>query len=322
MLVDGNTTNHSNTLNRVLHALFRHDLWNIGIVRQSMSSFLWPGHPNVEWLPELGRETYLADPFSISMDDQIYLFCEEFSYRNSKARIVVIRLAEGKPVSRPEAAIELPVHVSYPYLIQHKKEFYCVPETSEAREVGLYTAEEFPYRWVKVATMLRNFAGVDSTIFYHEGRWWLTCTNDDEGSWHKLYVFHSRDLYGPWIAHVANPVKTSTSSSRPAGVPFLHRGHLIRPAQDCSETYGGGIKLNRVLSLTPDEFREETISKIEPFADSPYPNGVHTISPAGDFTLVDGKRFITNRRAFVQAIRKNLGKVRPKTFGKSHIGLV
>lgn len=181
---------------------------------------------------------------------------------------------------------------------------YCIPEICGAREIALYKAEDFPYRWKKVAVLINSFAGVDSTIFRYQGRWWLTSTDGAAQSTNNshLFVWHATEVFGPWVPHVANPVKIDASSSRPAGTPFVHNGYLYRPAQDCSRIYGARIVLNRVLSLTPFEFKEECASVIEPCLTGPYPNGLHTISAVGGITVIDGKRHVFNKHAFKTAL--------------------
>jgi hypothetical protein len=64
---------------------------------------------------------------------------------------------------------------------------------------------------------------------------------------------------------------------------------LIRPAQDCSKTSGGAVVLNVVDRLTEDSFNEHPLRQLLP--DRAYPHGIHTICPAGNHTLVDGKRW-------------------------------
>src|SRR2546427_610728 len=187
-------------------------------------------------------------------------------------------------------AIELPVHASYPYLVVERGEIYCIPETNASREIGLYRAIDFPTRWEKVGTLVSGVAALDPTVFRHEGRWWLTCTDREVGENMPLFVWHARNLEGPWEPHALNPVKADIRSSRPAGTPFVDGGILYRPAQDCSRMYGGGIVINRVVRLTPTEFMEEPAATIEPFSESPFPDGIHTLSGVGDITLIDSKR--------------------------------
>jgi hypothetical protein len=105
-----------------------------------------------------------------------------------------------------------------------------------------------------------------------------------------LHAWHADDLGGPWHPHTLNPLKTDVRSSRPAGTPFRYDGQLYRPAQDCSERYGGGIALNRVRQLSPTEFAETTARYLAPERGSPYPHGLHTLSLADGWLLVDGMR--------------------------------
>jgi hypothetical protein len=66
----------------------------------------------------------------------------------------------------------------------------------------------------------------------------------------------------------------------------------IARAQDCSETYGGAVTLNRIIRLTPEEYEEETVTVVRPDPDGPYPAGLHTLSAFDDWTLIDGKRWV------------------------------
>jgi hypothetical protein len=74
-------------------------------------------------------------------------------------------------------------------------------------------------------------------------------------------------------------------------------GALYRPAQDCSVTYGGAVVINRIERMTPEEFSEQVVTRLAPAADGPYPHGLHTLSSAGNVTLVDGKRHILSAAA-------------------------
>jgi hypothetical protein len=180
--------------------------------------------------------------------------------------------------------------MSYPSLVEVGDKIYCIPETSQADEVALYEAIEFPHTWRKTAVLFEHFRGVDPTVFRHGGRWWLTCTEKGRGEDSRLLIWHSSDIRGPWISHARNPVKTDVRSARPGGPPFVHEGLLYRPAQDCSKTYGWRIVIQRVTSLTPTEFVEEPVSMIEASPDSRFPLGRHTLTPVGDMVLIDGHR--------------------------------
>src|SRR5207247_10317157 len=115
---------------------------------------------------------------------------------------------------------------------------YCIPETGQSNEVALFQAVDYPSTWTKVAVLVPDFAGVDPTVFRHEGRWWLMCTSAGPHEDAKLSVWQSRDLLGPWTRHVMNPVKIDVRGTRPGGPPFVADGALYRPTQDCSKMYG------------------------------------------------------------------------------------
>jgi hypothetical protein len=281
--------------------LFRHDQWNIGIVAAPIETFLVAGaRPPVRWLPKPARNHFLADPFPASDDA---LFAEAFDYRTRKGTIAVLTKGDDGFYSTPQTVMELPVHLSYPYLIDHQGESYCVPETGEAGEIALYKATAFPHQWMKYRTLVAGFAGLDATPFLHDGRWWLLCTEQGPFSNTMLHAWYAADLFGPWTPHPGNPLKADVRSSRPAGRPFIHDGQLYRPAQDCSRTYGGAVVINRVLRLSPTAFAEETVAVVAPYADSPYRYGVHTLSTFGQQTVIDGKG-----RAFAPAeLRRIVG---------------
>jgi hypothetical protein len=272
--------------------LRRQAIWNIGLIHEPIASLVSScGIPRVCWFPSF-RGRILADPFALIRDGKVYILCEELCYGKTKGRIVYLELSEDDHLSQPQVALELPCHVSYPYLFEYQGEIYCVPETHQAREISLYKAANFPSSWTKVETLLDDFAGVDPTIFQHDGRWWLACGDEDLlHGWDRLFIWHAQEPKGPWIPHDGNPVKTDIHSSRPAGTPFVNNNFLLRPAQDCSSTYGGRVVLNRILKLTPSEFQEEAVSTVEPSRQGPYPDGLHTVSAAGEITLIDGKRF-------------------------------
>src|SRR5581483_1822859 len=179
------------------------------------------------------------------------------------------------------------------------------------RRVQLFRAEPFPHRWVPDAVLLENFAGADATVHFHQGRWWLFVGNHDDQDETKLFVFHAPDLRGPWLPHAGNPVKCDLRSARPAGPLFSMEDGLYRPAQDCSDTYGGAIVINRIERLTPDEFSEQPVKRLTPAAQGPYPHGLHTLSGAGEVTLVDGKRHALSAAALtthLQRIGRQLGR--------------
>jgi hypothetical protein len=285
-------------LGRAWERLFRHPQWTIGVLRAPAAALI-DGYDDaaVEWLSPTGRDGFLADPFGVERDGELHALCEEFRYDEGMGRI--------RTVTGPERrdAVRIAVHASYPFLLEHGGELYCVPETAALGEVALYRAEELPDHWTKAAVLLPEVAGVDPTVFHHDGRWWLFCTRQGPFEDVELWAWHAAEPTGPWTPHARNPVKTDVRGARPGGRPFVHDGHLYRPAQDCSSRYGWRVAIQRVTHLTPTAFSEEQAAVVQASPASAFPLGRHTVCPVGDVVLVDGLRHVFAWPAFTAFLR-------------------
>ena len=245
---------------------------------------------DARWLPEPGGSRFWADPFAIQNDGGLEVLFEDFDYAHGgKGVISSVRLPEGFDAAEARPVAERRGHMSYPFLIEHEGEIYCLPETCEEQRLVLMRATRFPDQWEEVAVLLEGFPAVDATLFEYADRWWLFATNEASGASVKLYAWHAPSPLGPFEAHALNPIKNDVRSARPAGRPFMSAGQMMRPAQDCSTTYGGAITLNRIVALTPTTFEEQPAGRLAPEPDGPYPDGLHTVSSAGRVTVIDGK---------------------------------
>jgi Glycosyl hydrolases family 43. len=289
------------------------DEWAIGVTRQPVTTLLTRNTSvPVHWLtaPE-GR--FFADPFVVTRGAVSYIFFEDYNYEESKGRISLIETEDFSTFSPARAVLDLPFHLSYPYVFSHDGRWYCIPEQYQSGEVALYEAESFPDRWIKRASLLTDFPGVDPTVFQHAGRWWMFVTNFKNDDATHLYLFHADSLFGPWTPHARNPVKSAQSMVRPAGKPFYLKDALLRPAQDCSSTYGGHIGLYRIRTLSTTAFEECLVGEIEPQQEWPFAAGLHTINSTGDITVIDAKRRLAVRKQFGKVLRK---KVRTAFVGR------
>jgi hypothetical protein len=265
------------------------EMWNVGVVNQPIAAFLDSRYPSqIDWLPSPGPRQFLADPFAVEAPEGFQLLTEAFDYDRYQGYITSAIYRPGSPLSDNRTVIDEQVHMSYPFPLTYKGQRYCIPECQTRREVSIYRVEEG--RWVKAATLIRDFAAVDATVIEYNGRWWLFCNCQEDLRDSKLFIWHAADLFGPWEPHALNPVKCDVRCSRPGGTPFLHNGELYRPAQDSSTSYGCALSINHVVRLTVDEFEEETVAHIEPPAGVNYRDGLHTLSAAGTMTVLDGKR--------------------------------
>lgn len=277
----------------ILCSLFRHEQWNIGIVRAPISAFLEPQSlPPVEWLPGLKREEYRADPFGLQQDDKLHIFFEHYDQFTGIGTLRHIEFEDGKITAPSKQLVHTSVHASYPHIFQYDGMLYSLAETKRAGEVVLFRSEGSLDQWKRIKVLIQDDACTDPTIVEHKGRWYIICGGPGIDKDHDLYIWHADNPLGTWVAHRHNPVKTGDRRSRPGGTFFNVEDSLYRPAQDAEKTYGGGLAIYKVLALSPDDFEEELVTEIHPDSNGPFPDGIHTLSAAGDITLIDAKRYI------------------------------
>jgi hypothetical protein len=293
--------------------LFLLETWNVGIVRMPAAEILRCGlTAPVEWWVKPSWRRFYADPFAIAWNGRLHVLVEDYDWLRARGRISAVDARGPARGARVLPAIELATHMSYPCLIVKDGQVYCVPEIGEAGRLTLFRARRFPDDWEDAGTLVENFAAIDPTVFEHDGRWWLLCTNRDDCVNGKLHCWHAPNLAGPWQPHPLNPLKCDVRSSRPAGPPFVVDGALHRPAQDCSGGYGSAVAINRIRALSPSEFVEEKVARIEPNPSSPYPHGLHTICPVGDMVVIDGKRLVVSPMAVLIKIWGSLVRARQR----------
>lgn len=266
--------------------VFKFNTWNIGIVHKPIQEFLKDEKPEIHFLSAPKRGQFRADPFGTYKNGKATILFEKFYHNTNKGQIYCTEFP-GEANEKPIETFKLPYHMAYPYIFEYKEDIYCIPQIRDLNKVVLFKAMHFPDHWEEIYTLVRNIKASDSTVFQYNDTWWLTFTDKETNADMNLCIWYADELFGTWKPHANNPVKMDIRSSRPAGTPFLYNDELFRPAQDCSEGYGKRITINKVVKLTPTQFVEEFIKSIKPFPNTPYSEGIHTISSCGEWTLID-----------------------------------
>ncbi len=290
--------------------LFRPEAWNVGLVKYPIHQIalnqvtLRP--EDIIWLRLFEKSNYLADPSGFMEENKLHILVEDYNY--SKCRATISEIIWDPPrnsFSAPIRIIEGKKHLSYPFVVEHQKVIYCLPESYQDGNIGLYRRNFSEEAFIEDHVLLENVDAIDPTLFFYNNTWWLFFTSKEFSRSH-LYIYHSDILLGRYEPHRKNPVKMDVRSSRPAGTPFVYDGSLYRPAQDCSHTYGGRVCVNKVIKLTPDEFDEIPTHFVGPVMGTRHSKGLHTLSSVGEYTLIDGKRFHFNWFYFVHRLRNKV----------------
>jgi len=274
------------TVNR---SFFFTDYWNIGVAKVPISAFLDEEKPEVDWYPLRSRNRFLADPFCLVDETdkhRLHIFYETYPFIKARGKLDYILYERS--FGPEQKLIKEPFHLSYPYPIKHNGDYYLVPEAFESNSVFTYKAVDFPLSWEKSLILMKGFAGIDNTVIKHEDTYWMFTTERKDGFRHNLKLFYAEDLFSEWVPHPQNPVKTDIRSARPAGTPFLHQGNLYRPSMDYAEKIEGRIFINKVLKLSTTEYEEIPVKVIDPYTDIYFSDKIHTLSDAGEYTIIDG----------------------------------
>lgn len=232
------------------------------------------------------KDRFWADPCAIKAGDRYYVFIEEYLNKTGKGHIAVMELDRKGVVSGPTTVLDRHYHLSYPFVFEWNSDYYMVPESAANRTVELYRCTSFPFEWKLEKVLMTDLRATDATLAEVGGTWWMFVSIAEHSIPDELYIFSAESPLGPWMPHPRNPVKSDVRGSRPAGGLFNWKGELYRPAQDSSGRYGYAISINRVTQLDHKGFREEQVSNILPNWNKKL-LGTHTISIAGDLTVVD-----------------------------------
>jgi hypothetical protein len=284
------------------------DIWRIGAVHAPLDEVLRGGLQGREitWLADTGPLRFLADPFGLWRDGRLFVFAEAYDYRDRHGTIDVLTFDAGLRLLERRSVLKEPWHLSYPFVVEADGEIFMMPEAFKSGGLTLYRAAEFPYRWEPAQRITLDHVPIDATPVFHNGFWWLfyTPATTREAKVSALHVAYARRLTGLWTPHPKNPVRFDASSSRPGGTPFERDGALVIPMQDCRRTYGGGIRPLTVTTLTPTDFAATAGDVIA----APGEDGFHTVSAAGDVTLIDVKRFHLSAASLALDVRHVLRK--------------
>ncbi len=294
-------------LRKLWHHGMRHDDWNIGIVDVPLATVLKDRSiPAVRWAPER-RGHYAADPFGAPDGAAVEVFYEDYVHAVGKASIARRRWSAERGWATPETVLDIGTHLSYPLVFEHAGRRLMLPESRASGRLVLYEADPTDGRWRSIADLGLGEDVADSTIFEHDGRWWLFAVRADRlNPATDLYLWFADRPEGPWQTHPLNPIVVDVRSARPAGPLFQVDGQLYRPGQDCSTGYGDRLAIKRVVTLTTERFQETDEFVLEPERDGPFSYGLHTLTGVGDVTLVDGRRWVRDTRATINAVRRRL----------------
>lgn len=280
------------------------DIWSIGIYTGKTPFGLV--QPNNVTNPVLTRKhvtdrksDFVADPFMVREGPDWYMFFEVMNSVTHKGEIGLAVSSDGFHWNYKQIILTEPFHLSYPYVFKQGNEYYMIPESCQAYSVRLYKATDFPYKWQFVKTLLYgNFK--DSSIFRHNGKWWMFTTDAyavDGKINYALRLYYSNDLTESWSEKPDSPLmNVSPYVARCGGRVVTFNNKIMRYAQDTFINYGNQIRAFEIIKLTVDDYEEREVP-MSPFLKGSgfgwNKEGMHNVDPClcddGSWTAcVDG----------------------------------
>lgn len=298
-----------------LKHLFWEDNWNILLIFKAKHLFLDVKlQKDKKIIIPNARGAFYADPF-ILQNDPLIIICEEFLFAKQYGRIVSLTLDEQYHVVEKHILLDdKKAHYSYPFVITKNGETYVIPESSSETNVVLYKYVRQIHKLEKVAVILSGKEFLDSTIVQKDGLYYLfTSTNNS-----NLLVYYSENLEGNYLPLENHIAHNDYFKARSAGDFFEYENKLIRPSQDCSQVYGGGLVFHEVTELNTKSYKEKIIHEIHP--ESLKNHGVHTYNGV-EFCVIDQKKtFFSFFKPFYRFYRKLAEIIAPEQTGPATVG--
>lgn len=258
-----------------------------------------------EWTEIPAWQGFIADPFFWPGRPGIAI-CEWYTHSSGRGHLAAMPIGHTAQGSGPTPpALMADHHLSYPFTLTDGGRTVCLPEMTAARRQLLYELRA-GQPMSPLCVIAEDVAMGDPTLMKRDGLYWLSYTDADIGAYDNLCLMFAEQLTGPWRKHPGNPVKIDVRSSRPGGTPFRVAGRWYRPAQDCSQTYGGALVINAIRTCTMDRYDETPVATLRPDPSGRFPDGLHTLALEGGQILVDGKRISYHPAILWNKVRRRL----------------
>lgn len=288
--------------------------WTVGIAESSMEDIIKNKEINstFKWIPLNNNYQFFADPFIFKLNTRNYaILFEELDYKKQYGYICQFNLNDHFEIISKKVLLETQTHLSYPFIFYENNEMYVFPESSANGKLSCYHYD-YKNQSLSFVKDILDLPLLDSTILKHDGNYWIFCTMSGKDSNNKLYIYYSKNLFGPYVPHQKNPVKNDLNGSRPAGDFVQVDRILYRPTQGSEKYYGSSINIFKITTLSEENFEEEFYMSIKPDKNEKFNFGIHTINGTEGTIVVDGllHRFspFAQLGAFYKKLEKKFNK--------------
>ncbi len=237
----------------------KRDLWSIGVYRYDRLEDIFSAPPAAlaHFLGESGLrvskdyKSVTADPFLFAHDDHLYLFYEVKTDHGHGTIHVQSMSLDGLWQDHGAVLVE-PFHLSYPQVFILGSRIFMLPEAAQSGAVRLYEAKVFPHRWRHCATLIDAPLRDPTLMIANNETIIILATTPD----YNLRLYSTSGLYDHFSCQYSTVTK-DRRIARGAGGIINIRGQLLRPVQDCSESYGKRLTFQLVTGFSNSEWIEK-----------------------------------------------------------------
>ncbi len=291
---------------RLVRSAVTHE-WAVGLARIPVEEWVvaatrdgTPPNVPLTWFDRPGVGRFVADPVLFIAGGEVLVAYEVFDPNEARGTIGV-GAVRGGTIEHLGIAIDDPaVHLAYPFVFEVDGSLYCVPDRAPAGGMLAYRIVSAT-SWYPVGPLPGLPRLTDLTLYRASAEWWGVGTTVADGE-ERLHVFRSHHPLAAWTPCGAPPAPTG-GVRRSAGPFVTVGGRVLRPTQNGRNGYGTGLMINEVRSLGPSGLDELPIATLWPRPEWPFPAGLHMLSGAGGWTVIDAFRRRRSLRSPVQKLR-------------------
>lgn len=230
--------------------------WTVGVADYDPTVILDPESKlKIHWVKHKCTESWFADPFILKeTEDSIYILVEEFIYSKNKGRISLLVVNRNKWVlEQIIPVIELDTHLSFPAYYRIGEKVYIYPESTKSGKLTLYEYDE-QAGTTKAVKVICDKPLADPALYEQDGHKKILATTSPRDNGKVLDIYPYDDLPA---TEPEKRITLKTNVARNAGLPFRVDNRLIRPAQDCTHSYGSCVVLQDMIITNENiEFKE------------------------------------------------------------------
>lgn len=234
------------------------------------------------------NNAWYADPFVCTYEGKSYVFVELLNSYHLYGEIAVAPISDGV-IGEFKVVISENFHMSFPNVFFWRGDWYMLPETNMSRQVRLYRATAFPYRWELSDILMEDVQLVDYALYPAESGFYVVA-NDikvEKDAFNRCFYFDvDQKTFTEFLP------RGNWCQIRPGGTFYQHNGKWRHAMQDGILAYGDFLHIYEVDEFTREVFNEREICQVK-VDDLTYKNGnnklehIHTYNRNELYEVVD-----------------------------------